>query len=82
MRTNPFGRALALINALAGATGGLDIQAAMAAARGYKSRGHGKGVISGKKWGNESGKTYPTNGAREVARRQRQIACGMLKVSA
>jgi hypothetical protein len=47
----------------------------------YVSRGKGKDRRSGKKPGNRTGKTYQMNGAREVARRLRQIKAGQLRVS-
>ena len=49
----------------------------------YRSRGHGRGKYSGKGHGNHCSHWKESmNSPREVARSQRQIACGMLKVSA
>lgn len=47
----------------------------------YRSRGHGLGKVTYAKGRGtkSSGRLYPPNGAREVARRQRQILSGMLK---
>lgn len=89
MKSNPFRRAsmlFALIQAAAGDLGKL------AALPDYKSRGKGKGLHSGKKWGprpsyrdmvkTEGGRwVQKENGAREVARRQRQIASGQLQIA-
>jgi len=49
----------------------------------YRSRGHGRGLHSGKKRGTSPSGKYDgvTNGRREVARRLRQIAAGQLQVS-
>jgi len=68
---SPFSRSRALFAAIAAVIASgkmLDPHAF-----GYSSRGHGRNVYSGKKRGNESGRTYPTNGDRECARRVRQM---------
>lgn len=50
----------------------------------YQSRGHGRGVLSGKSMRNrysQGGRVYPQNGERETARRRRQIARGIIQVT-
>lgn len=84
MQKRPFYRAFALMAALsAAASGSMEYVAAMNAAEGYRSRGKGLGKHSGKKWGARSSGWYSgvSNGEREMARRQRQIAAGTLQVS-
>ena len=83
MKSSPFARAMLLMQAIANATSGVDRQIAIQMAGGYRSRGHGKGTYGGKKQGNH-GTNWKghMNSEREVARRQRQIAKGMLHVSA
>lgn len=70
MKTQPFGRALALMAAISAAVGqgGFVLSAAQAAAAGYKSRGHGKGV-PGKAYHSRS-KYAPHQGAQECLRRR------------
>ena len=56
---------------------------ALVAAGPSRLRRKGWGVVSGKKWGPPPSGLYAgvSNGAREVARRQRQIARGIIHVS-
>lgn len=79
-RSSPFSRSLTMLAAIqsimASAMPQAMQQISLAGLGEYKSRGHGRGV---------KGKIYRTNprrftpnGPREVARRQRQIAKGML----
>ncbi len=88
MKGTPFALAQAMIRMVAELVGqGVDESSAWNMVGGYRSRGHGRGKYSGKKRPNvctnwSAIPHFQKNGAREVARRQRQIACGMLKVSA
>lgn len=56
-------------------------QVALASIPAHRSRGHGRNKYGGKKRGNRAVKTYVPNGAREVARRLRQINNGVLRTS-
>lgn len=65
---------------------GFNLQSVAAELGEYRSRGHGRGKISGKKRGNHCTNwrmklLFQTNGARETARRRRQIAAGILTES-
>lgn len=61
---------------------GFELQQGIGALGQYKSRGKGRGKpFDRQRHGNRSGNTYPMNGAREVARRQRQIAAGILRTN-
>lgn len=84
-RSQPFARAIALF-ALISAAAGDTLK--LASIPEYRSHGKGVGKHSGKKWGSPSSRTIDPhtgrqkeNGEREVARRRRQIASGMLRVS-
>lgn len=84
MKSSPFYSSRAPMAALAAAlSGSAEYIQALNAAQGYCSRGKGLGQHSGKKWGSSSSGRYAgvSNGEREMARRQRQIATGMLKAS-
>ena len=81
----PFRQALlmhGILMRLATQFQGLALQQAVSALGAYEGRGKGRGKYSGKKPGNRSGKTYAANGARECARRVRQIEKGMLACTA
>lgn len=52
-------------------------QAAMANIGQYKSRGHGRGIYSGKKKGNRC-HNIPHQGKKECARRVRQMQQGLI----
>ena len=81
----PFRRAMLMmgvLSQLATRFSGLALQQAVLGLGAYESRGKGRGRYSGRKPGNYSGKTYQPNGARECARRVRQIEKGMLQCSA
>jgi hypothetical protein len=86
---NAFARARAMFAAISAlitdGLKGLALQQGIKALGPYESRGKGKGGGRGTKRSaamrRGSGKAYPMNGAREVARRQRQIAAGTLKIS-
>ena len=77
-KSNPFHRARAMMALVAAALAlpPLAQREALAEIGPYKSRGHGRSV-QGKVYRINPRKFTP-NGAREVARRQRQIAKGML----
>lgn len=85
MKSNPFKRAITLMALVQAAAGDMGRLAALPA---YESRGKGKGLHSGKKWGPRPsgrdmvqvqtasrGKVWlqKENGNREVLRRQRQL---------
>lgn len=82
-RSNPFARAAALFAVVQAAAGDF---AKLSQIPEYESRGKGRGLHSGKKWGSRpswrdmvrvGGRwMQKENGVREVARRQRQIAAG------
>lgn len=78
MQHNAFQRALAMMAALSAAMALPQAQqaAALASIGPYKSRGKGRGNVS--KTYRTNPKKFTPNGAREVARRQRQIAKGLL----
>lgn len=81
----PFRRAMlmsGILASLAEQFKGLALQQAVGALGAYEGRGKGRGKYSGKKPGNSSGKTYAPNGARECARRVRQMEKGMLSCTA
>lgn len=57
---------------------------ALQAVPAYASRGKGKGLWGGKKYTarmRRNSTLHPTNGAREVARRRRQLAAGTLRTN-
>lgn len=81
----PFRQALlmhGILTQLATQFKGLALQQVVSALGAYEGRGKGRGKYSGKKPGNRSGKLYAANGARECARRVRQIEKGMLSCTA
>ena len=81
----PFRSALlmmAAISALATSMQGVPLQLAINALGPYAGRGKGRGIYSGKKQPNKSGRAYESNGVRERARRVRQIEKGMLQCTA
>lgn len=81
----PFRKALlmhGILMQLAARFKGLALQQAVGALGAYEGRGKGRGKHSGKKPGNRTGRTYASNGARECARRVRQIEKGMLSCTA
>lgn len=85
MQAKPFGRALLMMRAITAALA-LPLamqQAAMAKIGDYKSRGHGRGVYSGRKKGNQPSGKFDgvSNGQRERERRMRQIQRGIIAVS-
>lgn len=77
-RAKPFHRALSMMQLIAQ----IGMHAAVALTGEYRSRGHGRGGHSGKKWGPQPSGRYARtfNGRQEVARRQRQIAKGIVHV--
>lgn len=84
--TGSFARARAMMAAisalLAQGLKGFELQQQINALGPYRSRGKGRGkAFDRQRHGNSTGKTYPMNGAREVARRQRQIAAGILRTN-
>lgn len=84
-RASPFSRAKAMFAAMAAALAapGATMQNVLAGLGEYRSRGHGRGKLSGKKKGNKGTLWIDRmNSERECTRRRRQIAKGMLKVSA
>ena len=81
----PFRSAMlmtAAISALAARMQGMSLQLAINALGPYKGRGKGRGIYSGRKQPNGSGRVYESNGVRECARRVRQIEKGMLQCTA
>ena len=85
-KAKPFGRALIMMRAITAALA-LPLAAQKLALMNlgdYKSRGHGRGIYSGRKKGNWSSGKYVgvSNGRRECARRVRQIQRGIIAVSA
>ena len=81
----PFRSAMlmtAALSALAARMRGMPLQLAINALGPYKGRGKGRGIYSGRKQPNGSGRVYESNGVRECARRVRQIEKGMLKCTA
>ena len=84
-RTAPFSRSIAIAAAIASAlASGMNMQFIEHVHGNYKSRGHGRGILSGKSMRNrysQGGRVYPQNGEREMARRRRQITRGIIQVS-
>ena len=79
MKSAPFARSLAVIQAIASLLGQGVSEAAAARMVPYSSRGHGQGKYSGKKKGNactnwKAKLNGNTNGKRECERRIRQMA--------
>lgn len=79
-RSSPFSRSLSFMAAIQSIMlQSLPMaaqQAALSSLGEYKSRGHGRGSHS--RTYRTNPRTFTPNGPREVARRQRQIAKGML----
>lgn len=75
MKSSPFARAIAMM-AIVASEGA---NAALMKMGDYQSRGHGRGVYSGKKWGPRPSGKYAgvTNGRRECERRMRQMAAAV-----
>lgn len=75
-KSAPFSRSLKLlhaISALAAGLRGLELTAAIQALPGYTSRGHGRG-LPGKNYMRKARSKYlPHQGARECARRLKQL---------
>lgn len=72
--SKPFARAIAMMSLIATAMQSASPQLAMSQIGDYRSRGHGRGRYSGIKYGpSPSGKYLPHQGARECARRVRQM---------
>ena len=81
----PFRNAMlmsAALSALAARMRGMSLQLTINALGPYKGRGKGRGIYSGRKQPNKSGRAYKSNGVRECARRVRQIEKGMLQCTA
>ncbi len=80
-RNSPFARAIAAFAAIAAvARGAFTAQEFVVANAPYHSRGKGKGLHSGKKWGPPSSGRYAgaVNGEREMARRRSHLARGII----
>lgn len=73
--SKPFARAIAMMSLIATAMQSASPQLAMSQIGDYRSRGHGRGKYSGIKWGPVPSGKYARsfNGARECARRRRQM---------
>ena len=87
MKSQPFKRALLMAQAISAILQnfrGHEVQFMLNQLGPYESRGKGRGVYSGrKKTATSSGKYARVfNGARECARRMRQIERGIIAVSA
>jgi hypothetical protein len=90
MITQPFKRFISLMGLLASCATPAERSIQLALAGGYTSRGKGRGGHSGKKWGPQSSNRNMQvvdgqwrqieNGARERARRMRQIQKGIIHV--
>ena len=72
--SQPFARAIAMMALISQALSSKEILPPFH----YRSRGHGRGVYSGKGYGNYSGKVYPFSSDRECARRMKQMEAGKL----
>lgn len=88
-RAQPFRRFALLMQALVSFSDPVLRSLKLNELGGYTSRGKGRGGHSGKKWSTSSHRNMHIvdgkwcqieNGAREVARRQRQIARGIIHV--
>lgn len=85
MRSKPFARAIAMMGIISAAmSSGMPAMSAIAGLPEYKSRGHGLGKHSGKKWGPSSSGKYAGvfNGRRECERRMRQMGLFSQKAKA
>lgn len=82
-KSNPFSRVRAFMSALSAAmAAGRNLSLALAQVGTYESRGHGRGIYSGRKKGNQcTNWKEHMNSERECARRRRQIAAGILQIS-